>query len=243
MKDNFSQQSSQYAQFRPRYPGEIFQLIREHLFGIERAWDCGTGNGQIATELSKFFGSVEATDISEKQLENAYLKENIHYSLQRAEKTDFPSANFDLIISAQAVHWFDRPEFYKEVRRCLKSDGILVLMGYGLFYSTEATNKIIQHFYKDIIGPFWDPERKHLEESYQSIDFPFAEIESPEFIQKYNWSVEHLLGYLRTWSAVKNYEKKHKNDPVSLIEVGLREAFGKENTVNFPIFMRMGKLS
>lgn len=243
MKDNFSEQSSEYAQFRPGYPREVFRFIKKHLAAYDFAWDCGTGNGQVAAELSKFFGRVEATDISKEQLENAKKKENIHYSLQQAEKTDFPSQNFDLIISAQAAHWFDLPEFFKEVRRCLKPDGIVMLIGYGLFSSNEPTNEIIQHFYKEIIGPFWDPERKHLEEAYQSFDFPFAEIETPDFVQNYTWDIEHLLGYLRTWSAVKHYEKKKKKDPVALIEEELRKAFGEENSIRFPVFMRMGKLS
>lgn len=243
MKDNFSEQSAEYAQFRPTYPEAAYNFIKKHLSGNGIAWDCGTGSGQVAAELSKFFGKVEATDISERQLENAHQRKNIYYSLQQAEKTNFPASNFDLIISAQAAHWFELSEFYKEVRRCLKPDGILVLMGYGLFYSNEATNTVIQHFYKDIIGPFWDPERKYLEEAYQNFDFPFTEIKTPEFFQNYNWSVEHLLGYLRTWSAVKHYQKKKKSDPVSQIEEELRKAFGKVNNLRFPIFMRMGKLS
>lgn len=243
MKDNFSEQSSEYAQFRPGYPREVFRFIKKHLAAYDFAWDCGTGNGQLAAKLAEFFGRVEATDISKKQLENAKKKENIHYSLQQAEKTNFPSQKFDLIISAQAAHWFDLSEFFKEVRRCLKPDGIVVLIGYGLFSSNEPTKEIIQHFYKEIIGPFWDPERKHLEESYQSFDFPFAEIETPDFVQNYTWDIENLLDYLRTWSAVKHYEKKKKKDPVALIEEELRKAFGKENSISFPIFMRMGKLS
>ncbi len=243
MKDNFSEQSAEYAQFRPGYPKEVFQFIKDRLSAFENAWDCGTGNGQVAFELSDFFERVEATDISEQQLKNARAINNVHYSLQPAEKTDFPPNNFDLIISAQAAHWFDLEKFYTEIRRCLKSDGLIVLMGYGLFYSNAATNKIIAHFYKDIIGPYWDPERRHLDQAYKSFDFSFKEIRTPEFLQEYSWKIEHLLGYLRTWSAVKHYEREQQKDPVSLIEDPLRESFGSENNVFFPIFMRMGKLS
>ncbi|APG59650.1 class I SAM-dependent methyltransferase [Christiangramia salexigens] len=242
MKDNFSHNSGNYALYRPGYPNETFEYIKSQLSGFENAWDCGTGNGQVARELSEFFRKVEATDISKNQLENAEKRPNIRYSLQPAEATNFPDSVFDLIISAQAVHWFDFDKFYAEVKRCLKPDGLLVLLGYSLFSSNTSTNNIIYDFYTNIIGPYWDPERKYLDNAYHSIPFPFKEIEPPEFSIEYQWEIEHLLGYLRTWSAVKHYKEANDKDPVSFIEPELRETFGAQNKVRFPILIRLGKL-
>ncbi|MCH4823002.1 class I SAM-dependent methyltransferase [Gramella lutea] len=242
LKDNFSQGSQFYSEYRPGYPEEVFNFIRSQLSDTGFAWDCGTGNGQVAGKLAEFFHRVEATDISENQLGNAVKKENIHYSIQPAEKTEFNEDLFDLVISAQAVHWFDFESFFAEVKRCMKPDGLLVLLGYGLFQSNPETNKVIHYFYQDIIGPFWDEERRYLEEKYLTIPFPFKELETPEFRHKYNWTIEHLLGYLRTWSAVKHFEKSQKKDPVFMIETDLRKAFGEKNQITFPIFMRLGKI-
>ena len=242
MKDNFSTRSREYSRYRPGYPTEVYDFIKYHLAASDSAWDCGTGNGQVAVELSKLFRKVEATDISANQLKNAPKKDNINYTIQPAEKTNFSPGQFDLIISAQAVHWFNFDEFYTEVKRCLKPDGIIVLLGYGLFYSNAETNKVITELYDNIIGSYWDDERKYLDENYQTIPFPFKDIATPEFIQHYTWGIEHLLGYLRTWSAVKHFENKNGKDPVSLIESDLRSAFGKSNKVSFPILFKMGKM-
>ncbi|QYA26565.1 class I SAM-dependent methyltransferase [Gramella sp. MT6] len=242
MKDNFSTRSKEYSQYRPTYPNEVYDFIKAQLSSYDTAWDCGTGNGQVAVELSKFFKKVEATDISENQLKNAAKRDNIHYSVQPAEKTSFSNRKFDLIISAQAVHWFNFDTFYSEVIRCLKPGGKVMIMGYGLFYSNTETKRVITRFYNDIIGPYWDEERIYLDENYETIPFPFKEIATPEFAQRYHWSIDHLLGYLRTWSAVKHFENENGRDPVSLIESELREAFGKSNEVNFPILLRMGKM-
>ncbi|MDR5590134.1 class I SAM-dependent methyltransferase [Christiangramia sp. SM2212] len=242
MKDNFSGHSKDYAQYRPKYPPEIYNWLKQNLNGFETAWDCGTGNGQVAAELAEFFERVEATDISSNQIKQAIKKSNINYSVQPAEQTNFKNHQFDLIICAQAVHWFNFDKFYSEVKRCLKPDGLIVIMGYGLFRSVSEVNQIIQEFYDGIIGSYWDEERKYLDEEYKTIPFPFQSIKTPGFVRAYEWDIDHFLGYLRTWSAVKHYERQHGEDPVALVEDQLRKAFGDKNEINFPILFKVGKL-
>src|ERR1044071_4024914 len=107
VKDNFSNQAQQYAAFRPRYPASLFDFLYSKVKLFNCAWDCGTGNGQVAEKLADRFAKVYATDISAKQLQQAAQKNNIVYSLERAEKTGFADDSFDLITIAQAIHWFD----------------------------------------------------------------------------------------------------------------------------------------
>lgn len=114
IKDNFSNESDKYAKYRPTYPVEFFDYLSSIILKKQNAWDCGTGNGQIAFELSKFFDNVFATDISQSQLNNALQANNISYSVQAAEKTDFENQMFDLIIVAQAIHWFDFEQFFQK---------------------------------------------------------------------------------------------------------------------------------
>ncbi|MBZ9730963.1 class I SAM-dependent methyltransferase [Salegentibacter sp. JZCK2] len=243
MKDNFSSQSPAYAKFRPIYPQELYDFLKGKLAETERAWDCGTGNGQVAGELAKFFEEVQATDISKQQLENAVKQPNINYSLQPAEKTNFPDNYFDLITVAQAIHWFNFKDFYKEVNRVLKPNGIIAVIGYSLFKSNPETDEVILKFHKDIIGSYWDEERRYLDEKYKTIPFPFQEVETPHFKQEFQWTFNHLVGYLKTWSAVKHYEKANNQNPVDLIENDLKAAFGSGNKVVFPVLFRLGILS
>lgn len=243
MKDNFSTKSADYAKFRPTYPPDLFEYLKTLLAGTQNAWDCGTGNGQVAVELAKFFGSVYASDISEQQLKNAVQKENIVYSKQSAEETDFDDNFFDLVCVSQAIHWFDFERFYSEVKRTLKPGGIIAVMGYGLFETDEETEKGILKLYHDLTGPYWDPERKYLDENYTTIPFPFNEILVPTFEQRLMWKFDQLIGYLKTWSAVKHYEEKNGENPVDLISTELKSAFGTKGKVCFPILFRAGKHS
>lgn len=241
MKDNFSTRSDLYARYRPHYPTELFLYLETLLARRHRAWDCGTGNGQVAAALAADFEEVEATDISEPQLENAIRLPNINYSRQPAEQTSFPEAHFDLVTVAQAVHWFDLGKFFKEVQRTLKPGGVVAVLGYGLVRSNEATNSLIDHFYHEIVGPYWDEERKYLENEYQTIPFPFEEVRPPFFSIEENWDLEHLAGYLRTWSAVKHYEKDQREDPVDLVFPELKKAFGTRKAISFPVLLRVGR--
>lgn len=243
MKDNFSTASDKYAQFRPTYPPELFSFLRKLSPTRHRAWDCGTGNGQVAGELADFFEEVRATDISVNQLSQAIQKPNISYTKQAAEKTNFPDEHFDLITVAQAVHWFDFDMFYAEAKRLLKKKALIAVFGYGLFRSNAETDEVIQHFYENVIGPYWDSERRYLDEKYETIPFPFDELEPPKFEINSRWTLERLIGYLKTWSAVKHYEKQEGKNPVVLIEEDLKRTFGEVGEIRFPVLMRVGRNS
>ena len=244
MKDNFSNSSDKYAKFRPTYPQTIFEFLYPLLREKNRAWDCGTGNGQIALELSKEFDRVEATDISRSQLNHAFQEKNIQYSQQPAEKTNFESNSFDLITVGQAVHWFDIELFNQEVKRVGKQNSIIALIGYELAYVTPEIDEVILHFYKKIIGPYWDAERKHLEQRYESIPFPFKELETPAITNIKLWKLEHLIGYLNTWSSVKHFIKAQGYNPIDEISKDLKLAWGTTEIrkVNFPIIFRVGRI-
>lgn len=243
MKDNFSSGSDRYATFRPVYPEALYDFLLPFVPGRQAAWDCGTGNGQVAQVLAGYFDQVYATDISKQQIEQARPHKKIRYSVQSAESTSFPDNTFDLITVAQAIHWFDFEAFYREVNRTLKHRGIIAVTGYGLFRSFPEADRIITNFYHRIIGPFWDPERVYIDEHYQTIPFPFPEIEAPHLYHKVAWDFNHLAGYLGTWSAVKHYQQQKGRDPFGLIYDDLKKCWGPSaRTVKFPVLLRVGRV-
>src|SRR6478736_6738251 len=243
MKDRFSSHSREYATFRPTYPKQLYDFVLSHVNNKSIAWDCGCGNGQVANDLSPYFGKVIATDLSPKQIENAIRRENIEYSISKAEQTSFPDSTFDLITVGQALHWFDLPAFYREVKRVAKTDGQLAIWGYSLLSISKELDPIISHFYTKVVGPYWDKERKLIDERYQTIPFPFDEIKTPDFEFSFHWTREHFLGYIATWSAVQNYKKVEGADPTKKLEAELKSLWlEEEKKVTFPLFLRLGKV-
>lgn len=241
MKDNFSVQAEDYSKFRPHYPPEMLEYIVSFVKNRDCALDVATGNGQVAAALAGYFKKVYATDISAKQLENAIKKDTIIYKQESAEHTGFANGMFDLITVAQAIHWFDFDAFYKEVSRILKPGGVIAIMGYGLLTTNTEADRVIQQFYKDIIGPYWDPERRHIDEEYKTIPFPFEETKAKSFTNRFTWTFEQLMGYLSTWSAVQHYIKDNNTDPLEIIKGELKDVWEKsDRQVVFPLLLRIG---
>lgn len=244
MKDLFSANAAGYAQFRPRYPRELFKFIYAQLKDFSYAWDVGTGNGQLAVELSRRFKQVLATDISAQQLLEAEKKDNIEYRKQAAEESTVEAKLFDLIACAQAIHWFDFEAFYAQVRRHLKPDGLFVAIGYGLLTCSEPKlHAGIQHLYYDLLSDCWDPERKYLDTAYTDIPFPFRELSCPSCSIQVSWTAERLCAYLETWSALRNYRKKYNADPLQSLRSLIRDYPARQEYVcHFPVFLRAGRL-
>jgi ubiquinone/menaquinone biosynthesis C-methylase UbiE len=244
MIDNFSAASEQYALYRPGYPDELFAYLQTLLTQRSRAWDCGTGNGQVAVKLSAVFDQVYATDISAAQLAQAVQRPNIYYSQQAAEQTNFPDTFFDLVVVAQAIHWFDFEKFYEEVQRTANTGAVLAVVGYGKICIRPEVDALVNHLYYDIAGPYWNKERRYVDEDYRTIPFPFSEIKTPAFTNEYEWSLEQLIGYLRTWSAVKHYQKQNGDDPVAIIIPQLKQVWGQntKQKISFPLLLRVGRI-
>ena len=244
-KDNFSTQAESYAKYRPHYPVALYDFLRQQVKYQNAAWDCGTGNGQVATELAKFFKQVWATDASHAQLVHAPNLPNVHYSVAWAEKSGLATQSIDLITVAQAVHWFDFDKFYQEVHRVARREAIIALWGYGLLSISTTLDQILGNFYHEVVGQYWDAERKHLDHQYQTIPFPFKTVPTPVFTMSVTWDLADLLGYLATWSSVQKMLKIHQVDPITALAPTLARAWGEptlQRTVSWDIYLKVGKI-
>jgi ubiquinone/menaquinone biosynthesis C-methylase UbiE len=215
LKDLFSKQAEDYAKYRPVYPKELFDYILQFVTEKNIAWDCATGNGQAALALAHYFKKVIATDISEKQLSLAKPHANIQYQISSAEKTNFPENYFDLITVAQAYHWFKFDAFEKEVKRVAKKNAVIAVWGYNLFSTNDvAIDAVINKFYTQIVGAYWDAERKYIDDRFITLPFNFSPLPTKKFLIKAEWSKDDVVGYLNSWSAVQHYIEAKKYNPV-----------------------------
>lgn len=241
--DRFSGHADLYAQYRVDYPDELYDFIMADVIDRRLAWDCATGNGQVAAALAERFAQVDATDISEKQLILATQRPTIRYQVCRAEQTPFADHTFDLITVGQALHWFNVPAFHQEVRRVAKPGASLAEWGYGLSTLNATLDPLLIDFYRNRIGPYWDPQRTHIDNAYTDLEFPFANVRKATFAIRRDWTLERFLNYLRTWSAVRQYIFENEEDPVTAFGERLQPLWGDgEQAIHFPVFCRVGRV-
>ncbi|MEP6713013.1 MAG: class I SAM-dependent methyltransferase [Ferruginibacter sp.] len=242
MKDSFSKQAIVYSKYRPVYPQVLFDCINSVVAHKKLAWDCGTGNGQTAKELSKYFEQVYATDISAKQIENASTADNITYALEPAEQTSLKDNSVNLITVSQALHWFNFTAFYDEVKRVSTPGAVIAVWAYSLLKITPVVDKIIEHYHFEILKDYWDTERKYVDDGYANIPFPFTQINHPSFEISVNWTLQDLEGYLTTWSALQNFITANNFNPVPALIEKIKAYWQPETSlpVVFPIHLKIG---
>jgi len=242
--DHFGKKSSDYLQYRPDYPDELYQYLVGLATQHELAWDCGTGNGQAAGQLSPHFKQVIGSDVNQQQLDVAIKKANVHYYCWPAEKTGLSATTVDLVTVAQALHWFNLEPFYQEVQRVSKSSGIMAAWCYSLGSINQEIDMVIKKLYTDILGNgYWPSERRYIDEQYQTIYFPFKKMETPQFNIEKKMDFTHVIGYLNTWSAVKEYQQVNQDNPIHLIYADLQKVWGEPSTVytmRWPIHLLVG---
>jgi SAM-dependent methyltransferase len=243
--DQFSVVAGAYAGRRPSYPDTLFTYLCSLCSRHDLAWDCGAGSGQATLPLIRSFRRVIATDASAAMLAHAPPHPAIEYRVAPAESSGLDTASADLVTVAQALHWFDVELFYAEVERVLAPGGVLAVWTYSnqsLDY--QPMDRILARYYHQVVGPYWAPERRHVESGYASLRFPFPELRAPPLTMEQYWSLDDLLGYVATWSATQRCREMTGVNPVADLGRELQPLWGDAaavRRVRWPLSIRVGR--
>lgn len=124
-RQRFTATAANYRRYRPSYPDALFEWIEREarLAAPARVADvaCGTG---ISTRLLAARGhDVVGIDPNPEMLEQARAEGGARYAIGEAAATGLPEGSVDLIVAAQAYHWFDVEASLREARRVLRAGG------------------------------------------------------------------------------------------------------------------------
>jgi len=242
----FTTVAREYASFRPGYPPELFAWLAGIAPALEAVWDVGCGSGQASVALAAHFARVYATDVAAEQIAAAKPHPRVRYLAELAERSGLDEASVDLVTVAQALHWFDVDAFYEEARRVARPGALLAVWNYPRpQFVDPAIDRVFLDFYGGVVGPYWPPERRHVEANYSTLAFPFTELPHPAFGLELDWNLEQVIGYVSSWSATVQYRKKLGRDPVPM----LRESLGAvwpgadaRATLRMPLGLRVARL-
>ena len=240
-KDLFSAQAPDYARFRPTYPAALFAWLAAVSPARRLALDVGAGSGQAARDLAESFDRVIALDPSRAQLASGELHVRVMPVVGSASALPVAAAAVDLIVSAQAFHWFDQRGFFAEIRRAGGPGAVLAVWCYGLSRVTAEVDAAVAELYEGHLGPYWEPERRLIEGGYRNVAFPFSPLDVPDFAMTSEWTFAQFIGYLSTWSPRKKYRAATGRDALEVMAPALAAAWGPEDqprTVTWPLSVR-----
>lgn len=240
----FSTRSDAYAEFRPSYPADLFSWLASQCRQRTRALDIAAGSGQASLPLLEHFTEVLACDASEAQLRASMDWQAVRRFVARADRLPLGDGQLDLIVVAQALHWFATPAFFDEARRVLKPDGLFCAWCYSLLSIDPDLDALIRQLHGETLRGHWPEGRASVDAGYSDIALPFDAIAAPAFAIETSWTLPQLLGYLRTWSAVKHWQQRHGEDPVSLLEAELATCWGdaqRARAVRWPLHLLAGR--
>ena len=243
-QDHFSGHAAVYRDARPHYHPALFAWLAAQVPRRDLAWDAGCGNGQATVALAAHFARVIGSDPSAAQIAHAEPAANVEYRVEPAEQSSLAAASVDLVCVAQALHWFEQERFHAEVRNVLRPGGVIAALAYAGCRIDPAIDRVTTHLYVDLTGPYWPPERAHIEAGYATLPFPDTPSPAPAFEMVAQWNLGQFLAYLRSWSATQRYAKACGEDPVARVEGDMAAAWGEAarvRAVRWQLTLRVGR--
>jgi SAM-dependent methyltransferase len=127
--NRFSDRVDNYIKYRPGYPVDVILYLEQNM-GLDASWtiaDVGSGTG-ISTEMflsnSNKVYAIEPNKEMREAADRLLAHHPGYVSVDgTAEHTTLPVESADLIIAAQAFHWFDRVAFKRECERISRDEG------------------------------------------------------------------------------------------------------------------------
>ncbi len=124
---SFGDVSDAYADHRPGYPADAVRWLVGTSPG--RVLELGAGTGKLTAAVAALGHDVVALDPSAEML--AHLRRHTSTAravVARAEHIPLAASSVDVVVAAQAFHWFDREQALPEIARVLRPGGVLSLV-------------------------------------------------------------------------------------------------------------------
>ncbi|MEM1243318.1 MAG: hypothetical protein AAGG80_00690, partial [Pseudomonadota bacterium] len=145
-------------------------------------------------------------------------------------------------------HWFKLNEFYDEVQRIIKADGIIAAWCYNKFRTDDPElNLIVDKLHQLITNPnVLHQSRKYVHEEYKTIPFPFKKITTPNFYMTETVDYDFLINYLETYPGIIELRQNNGNKNIDVLYQELKKLWGhskQKNKLIWPLYLLVAKVN
>jgi hypothetical protein len=124
---------------------------------------------------------------------------------------------------------------------------VVAAIAYELAEVDAPVDEVVRRFYKGEVGPYWPPDRAHIETGYRNIPWPFEPLEPPidNVPMVADWTLDQMVGYIGTWSAVVRFRKATGRDPLPSVRTELEAVWGepaRAKRVSWPLVLLTGRV-
>jgi ubiquinone/menaquinone biosynthesis C-methylase UbiE len=223
----FGRVADVYDRTRPGYPAAAVEWV---VGGRppRRVLDLGAGTGKLTATLVAAGHDVVAVEPLPQML--AILRTAVPQAdarTGRAEAIPLPDADVDVVVAAQAFHWFDHETAVPEVARVLRPGGQL---GLAWNLRDEATPWVAE--LSRVIGSV-DASLAEVTPSLQAARSRFEAFETAHFAHVQRLDREELLGLVRSRSYVA-VRPVREQDEICARVAELFERFAESGALTMP---------
>jgi ubiquinone/menaquinone biosynthesis C-methylase UbiE len=222
----FQQAATVYEQARPSYPNELIDFIKTLHDKPNIIIDLGAGTGKL-TRLLAPLGAREIIAIEPV----AAMRENLKTIPiitkivdGTAEHIPFEDHSIDMILCAQAFHWFANHRALAEFNRVLKSNGVLVLIWNSDGHSGIGWAASI-HEYIDSLNSSCTPRYKTMawKEAFHDQNY-FSELQHKQFSNTHRVTRDLALNRILSTSFVASLSPEQQTKLVDEVRKRLDNA-------------------
>lgn len=211
---SFSTGPDAYDEYRPDYSPDAVRWLAGT--GPARILELGAGTGKLTRPLVERGNSVIASDVSAPMLQRLrHGLPGIRTVVCTAEDIPLTESSVDLVVAAQAYHWFDPERALPEIARVLRPGGLV-----GLVWNRpDLTIPWVRRLF-GLLGVFGDTGDP-LESAAM-----FAPTETRSFRNWQDHTKESLLGFAASSSHLVTMEPAKR--AATLDQVGtLYDEYGR----------------
>lgn len=205
-REAFTGLASLYSKARPDYPVEAIEwvLARRPFAPGDLMVDVASGTGILTRALQRSDRvGLRLVGVEPNPDMRSQAQDGLEYLEGAAEALPFADGEVSALTCGQALHWFDRPAFYREALRVLRPDGFLAVLDNNRDHRSDAFMQAYESLLEVLSEGAYRRNYRALDHRREFLEAGFGRVEEARFPWKREMTREGFLDLAFSSSKVQ----------------------------------------